>query len=304
MIANGPDTTPESSDGRATLGAGRVATPMESPGWLKRARWLAALAGVLAGLISFGVGEAIYKLIPAQLMRVPASGGFVIAPTAATQAVADTRNAALAFGVLGSSLGGCLGIAGGLARRSGFGSIAAGLFGAMLGAALPAGISMASIIPFANAQIHYSEYDLFISMAMHGLIWGLAGAAAGLAFAFGLGRPRLCVGAATAGLVGAVIGAVAFRTDRGRVFPPCRNGRADLDDLAFPSDSPAPRLRHDCCPGHSHLACTPFRRRRRTFFYDQSERTRLRGLVIGHSGYGSSAQDPRPLSALGRAGYH
>ena len=109
------------------------------------------------------------------------------AVTAETQSVADVRNAALAFGVLGACLGGCLGVAGGLARRSAVATAAAGLLGLLLGAGLCAGVSLATVKPFPRALITYSDYDIFISMSMHGLIWGLAGAAAGLAFAVGLG---------------------------------------------------------------------------------------------------------------------
>jgi len=42
------------------------------------------------------------------------------------------------------------------------------------------------------------------------LIWGLLGASAGLAFAVGLGERRRLGRALIAGLVGAVLGAVAF----------------------------------------------------------------------------------------------
>ncbi len=58
--------------------------------------------------------------------------------------------------------------------------------------------------------LQYSEYDLMISLGMHGLIWGSVGAAAGLAFAVGLGKPRLCLPSLIAGFLGALLGAIAF----------------------------------------------------------------------------------------------
>ncbi len=84
---------------------------------------------------------------------------------------------------------------------------------------------MASIKSFANAQVIYSQYDLFISMAMHGLIWGPAGAAAGLAFAVGLGsQPRRLAQGTVAGLAGAVIGAIAFDMIGAGLFPLAETG--------------------------------------------------------------------------------
>ena len=59
---------------------------------------------------------------------------------------------------------------------------------------------------------------------MHGLIWGLLGASAGLAFAVGLGEPRLCGKVLTAGFVGAVLGTVAFELIGGVAFPMAETG--------------------------------------------------------------------------------
>src|SRR5262245_38814655 len=127
MSANSRDSGPESPAGPAPHD--QDAAPADTPGWLDRTRRLVMLAGVLAGLIAFGVGEATYKLIPGKIVAIPTMGTIVYAPTAATQAVADVRNAALAYGVLGFCLGGCLGIAGGLARRQPAATVTAGLIG-------------------------------------------------------------------------------------------------------------------------------------------------------------------------------
>ena len=43
---------------------------MEDAGRLDRARWLVALAGLVAGLAAFGIGEATYKVIAAKLVEV------------------------------------------------------------------------------------------------------------------------------------------------------------------------------------------------------------------------------------------
>ncbi len=203
---NGQDPAPEDR----TLSASSVPAPMEDADRLDRAPWLVALGGLVAGVAAFGIGEATYKVIVAKLVEVPTSGTVVMAATAQTQSVADVWNAALAYAALGGCLGGCLGLAGGLARRSWTAAAAAGLLGLLLGAGLPAGVSLVTLKAFSEARVHVPDYDIALSMAMHGLIWGLIGGASGLAFAVGTGGRGRLAPAALMGLLGAVLGAVAF----------------------------------------------------------------------------------------------
>jgi hypothetical protein len=177
---------------------------------LKRARWSVALAGLLAGLAAFGVGEIVFDLIPTDKEQVNTLGTLSMVPTAKTTSKAGTRNGALTFGLLGVCLAGSLGMAGGLARRSVSAMLAAGLLGAILGLAAGAGVSFAVLPLFFRLEPVYADYDLILSMIMHASIWGVTGAAAGLAFAAGLADRRLYGRAVLAGLVGAVIGAFAF----------------------------------------------------------------------------------------------
>src|SRR5262249_18459101 len=153
---------------------------------LGRARWLAILAGLLAGLVAFGIGEETYELIRPEKVAQNLVGSIVMVADRATNTVADTRNAALAFAALGACLGGCLGGAGGLAGRSRVGAVRGGLLGVFLGLALGAGASLALVPWFIKGRYDFFEYDLLIAMMMHVVIWGLLGAAAGLAFAVGL----------------------------------------------------------------------------------------------------------------------
>ena len=217
MSTNEPEVPPEGQDAPGALQS-RPGTVPDS-GWLGRARRLAILAGLLAGLVAFGIGEATYDLIRAATVQQNLMGSIVNVPDRATTTVADTRNAALAFGALGACLGGCLGVAGGLARRSSSGAVTGGLFGVFLGLALGAGLSLALLPWFIKARYDYFEYDLIISMVMHVVIWGLLGAAAGLAFAIGLGESRAGGRSLVAGLVGAVLGAMAFELIGAVVFP-------------------------------------------------------------------------------------
>jgi hypothetical protein len=63
----------------------------------------------------------------------------------------------------------------------------------------------------------HQDLDMIIAMLIHGLFWGLLGAAAGLAFAIGMKAP---IGrAVAAGIVGAVLGSVAFDLVGAFAFP-------------------------------------------------------------------------------------
>ena len=62
-------------------------------------------------------------------------------------------------------------------------AVIGGLLGSLLGLALGVGLCFAFLPSFLRAQDDYFDYDIFISLVMHGSIWGLVG---------GLGRPGLC----------------------------------------------------------------------------------------------------------------
>jgi hypothetical protein len=188
---------------------------------LGQTRGLLAVGGLLAGMLAFGAGEAVYELIPATSVTQHALGLTRVTPTVATETLAAVRNSALAFGMLGLFMGGCLGLAGGLARRSSF-AVAAGGVGSVLGFAAGAGASLA-LLPFCiSSRFRYPDNDLVISFLMHGAIWGLVGALAGLAFAVGLGDRSLWVRALTAGFAGALLGAIAFDLIGVVAFPGAR----------------------------------------------------------------------------------
>jgi hypothetical protein len=201
---------PEAKGDHDTAPAEPKAVPGAAPGFLGRARLLIALGGLLAGLVAFGVGEWLFDLIPPTTVQQNISGNLVMLPNRETWIVADTRNGAINFALLGACLGGFLGVAGGLAQKSSSGAGTAGLVGAIFGAAVGAGLSIALLSWFLNARYAYSEYDIVISLFMHGLIWGLLGAVAGVAFALGSGNSGLGGRAALAGCVGALIGTLVY----------------------------------------------------------------------------------------------
>lgn len=187
-------------------------------------RWLLP-CGLIAGMAAFFLGETTYRIIPARTVMLNTMGTVAPAVTAETKSEADIRNAAVAFAILGGCLAGGLGAAGGLARRSGTATAGAGFLGLVLGAGLAAGVSLATLRPFAAAQFTYSDHDLEISMLMHGTIWGLAGATAGLAFAVGAGSGlRRIVVAMAMGFLGAALGAVAFDLVGAAIFATADTG--------------------------------------------------------------------------------
>jgi hypothetical protein len=217
---NGQDPAPED---RAVAEA-RGAAARADAERLARAPWLLGLAGILAGLAAFGIGEATYKVIRARLEEVPTPAGMVMAVGPRSQAVADVQNAALTYAVLGGCLGLFLGVAGGLVRRSGIAATAAGLLGVLLGAGPPAGVTFKTLKAFSDARVNVPDYDIPLSMLMHGLIWGLAGGAAGLAFAVGMGSWRRLAPGVLAGFLGAVLGTVAFELIGIVFFPLAETG--------------------------------------------------------------------------------
>ncbi len=208
------------NDDASKMTGGKLA---EEPDWL-RVRWMAVLAGLLSGLAAFGLGEAVYNVVPAKQIMMNTMGTSAMAVTGENQSLAVVRNGAIACGVLGLWLGGILGMAGGVSRGSRSSTWKAGLLGSILGASLAGCVALAVLQRFADARVAHSDYDILISMAMHGLTWGLAGAAGGLAFAVGLGQRRLIARLAVAGLVGAVLGAIAFDAAGAYFFPLAETG--------------------------------------------------------------------------------
>ena len=185
---------------------------------LGRVRALIVVSGIVAGLAAFGIGEATSELIPPDTVKFDFFGAARVQVSRDTQRVV-TLTAAVAFGVLGVCLGSCLGIAGGLARRSVSACVSGGLFGAVLGGILGAGGAL-GLLPFSmEMRSQHPNNDLVIGILVHGIIWGALGAAAGLAFAIGLGQPRLFGRAVVAGFAGAVAGSVAFDLIGGFTFP-------------------------------------------------------------------------------------
>jgi hypothetical protein len=219
MNTQEPELSPEDFAAEKTSRAEPLAGESAPWLWFGRVRSLAVLGGLLAGLLAFASGEATYEIIPIEKVERDLMGSKVLQSSPVTRSVGLTKNGALTFGLLGLCLGSCLGMAGGLARRSISGAVSGTVLGLVMGLALGAGVSWFCLPRFIDARLHYAEYDLMLSLGMHGLIWGSIGAAAGLAFAVGLGKLRLCLPSLIAGFLGALMGAFIFDLIGGAAFP-------------------------------------------------------------------------------------
>ncbi len=217
MEMHHPEVLPEVRESPTSPHSGDGSWP-----WFGRVRWLLLCAGLLAGLAAFGVGELTHALIPVERIPVNLQGSIVMEVDFRTVTEAATRNGALTYGVMGLFLGAALGIAGGMGRRSTSGSVGGGVLGALLGAALGGGPAFALLTRFLTARDDHRDYEILISLAMHGVLWGLIGAAAGLAFGVGLGRYRRCLPAMLAGLLGASLAAIVYDLIGASLLPQAR----------------------------------------------------------------------------------
>jgi hypothetical protein len=171
--------------------------------------WAIALAaGLLAGLVAWGIGEATL---------VPEAGYENKKENVHLQPeVAGIRNATVSFGVLGAALGLGLGLAGGLIGRSVVRAIMAGVAGLVVGGGTGAGLALV-LTPLYYRQAAAS--DITYALIVHAGAWVGAAAAAGLAFAIGVGKwrdlPRTVLAAASAAFIATVI----FEFGGGILFP-------------------------------------------------------------------------------------
>jgi hypothetical protein len=170
---------------------------------------LALMAATLAGLLAWAAAEAVtpFFAIPPPIMDPRDRLHF---GRAFARFVAATRNAALAWGIIGGLLGLALGVAGAAAtafRRV----LPVALAGAILGAVLGASPTLAVFPLYWDYRIQHSTVDqLWLSLSTHAAAWSPVGLAGGWSLGLGLqgrGRPAR---AASGGLAGAILGVVAY----------------------------------------------------------------------------------------------
>jgi hypothetical protein len=183
------------------------------------------LTGLAAGLAAFAAGEMLFQTFRPLLTPQELMGNRIMVATFETNTVAAAKNSALAFGALGAILGASLGGLGGYLGRSTRSSIMAAVLGLIVGAVVGAILPLALVKWSVESATYYFEYDLLISMALHCVIWGAIGGAAGLAFGAGMGTFRLMVRAVMAGGFGACLGSVTFELIGAACFPAAETGQ-------------------------------------------------------------------------------
>jgi hypothetical protein len=183
-------------------------------------------AGLLAGLASFGLGEATPALVPPSADLPPeiaSSGQRAAAEMERRMSRSRDQVATLAYGGLGMVLGLALGAAGGLSRRSARGAITAAVVGAIAGGAAGAGATLALLPSYhaerAAAADEDATNDLLLALRTHGGIWVAVGAAAGLALGLGLGGGARTAKALVGGILGAALAAAIYEFAGALVFP-------------------------------------------------------------------------------------
>jgi hypothetical protein len=202
-----------------------IATGLGPSNRPSRLRKTILTAGLVAGLASWLLGEAVYGTfrLPPEL-----SGAIDFSQStrmALEKAAITTKNATLTFGLLGAVLGVALGVAGGLERRSTGAAVVAGVVGLVLGGAVGAQMTWA-LTPIAERQrVLASESMLFVLM-IHCGIRSAIGAAGGLAFGLGLGGRSTIVLALLGGLIGASLGTVAYDLVGTLAFPTAETASA------------------------------------------------------------------------------
>ena len=159
-------------------------------------------------------------------------------PGAEERATAVTRNAELAMGLTGATLGLLLGLAGGLARQSARAGAVAALLGLVLGAAAGAGAALAAV-PLAS-RVHerdpgnMSGRDGFIPGRARPSLGGRrrrrAGWLSGSDWAVGHGPVVACLG----GLLGAIAGAFLYEMIGALALPSHQDHRARRRDMGRP----------------------------------------------------------------------
>jgi hypothetical protein len=185
---------------------------------------------LLAGLISFGFGEASYGLFrwddardvkaahQSELSRLGpyAQNEFITKKMMEARSVAESRQAALAFGVLGAILGLGLGLSGGLVSLAGT-HMRAGLTGMVLGGGL--GV-VAALLCVPRFYEHLTPGGgLGAHILMYAGMFIPLGAACGMALGMGLAVKQAAARCALGGMLGATLAVIVLVIANSLAFP-------------------------------------------------------------------------------------
>ena len=214
------NTGPSAGDGAVDRPTGGRPGPARSGAWS-----IAALAGLVAGVASWGAGEAALVAFEPGFRMSTEMAATIETSTAEVRRqmeVATSRTAMVSYGALAGFLGLALGWAGtrfaeGPPRRR----VAAPILGLVAGLALGAVAALGLVEVFHTwfrASAEAFSKDLLKPLLLHAGMWLPAGLVGGVAFAWASGMGRRGAVIVVGGGLGAVIGAVFFEILGALVF--------------------------------------------------------------------------------------
>jgi hypothetical protein len=214
-----PDSDSTRSDSTIDDASRPPSEALTSSGGQGRLVAMALVAGLLAGVAAWLVGETIleaYRTILSPKIKREADAGVALQVMRAR-----LLSASGTFTALGAIVGLGLGLSGGLARRSASAGAKAALLGCVVGSIAAASVSLL-VLPNFFKRYDPQSQDLVLPLLTLGAICSSVGAAGGLAFGVGLGGRDRWMKSLVGGLIGAalatvtyeLVGAVAFPTSR------------------------------------------------------------------------------------------
>jgi hypothetical protein len=214
------ETTPAVAPGDPTP---HVPQAVSAPSGLP-ALWVSVFgAALVAGFLAWGVGEKMHAFY--RPSKGAFRGRYDFSALNREQAVADQKNAVIAFGTFGAVLASLLGAIGGLARRSVV-AVSSVMLAGLLAGGLAGGLTAYGVAPLFGR--FYSDADpvLLLPFLIRGGICAVIGMVVGLAFGLGKGGPTDALRSLTGGLLGGVLGIIAFEAVNAFFFPMDRNDNA------------------------------------------------------------------------------
>ena len=174
-------------------------------------RWyvIALGAGIVAGLLSWLIGEATLEVFKAKEIEFVYLGMRNVGPSADSRNAALFKNAVLAYAVLGGVTGLALGLAGGIAGRSNLRGVVAGVIALVLGS-LAGGLAALGLLSFYYRQLVPDPNDLLRPIMICGGIAVAISAVSGAAFAIAARRGRRVPAAMLAACLGAIWSTIMF----------------------------------------------------------------------------------------------
>jgi len=216
--------------------------------------WLCALSsGLLAAVIGWVGGERAARSfhweghvqvedLDARGQRDPSLARSLLK----SRENAETKNAALAMGILGAVLGLAFGAAGGLSRRSTRAAAVGGITGLLLGAAV------GTVVPWELVPLFYRSLSRppnpALPLLIHTGMYASIGGVGGLAFGLGLCGPGGAGRGLLAGAMGAVLGSIIYNILHTITFP------LEWDFSPMPGKGGSRLLAH-LCVALSCIAC-------------------------------------------------